>query len=118
MNELLQNQAVQTALVTVIVVALNALVVWLKQKFPTQTALVESNWCYLQPVVDAAITNARTALTTGNGDNTSMNNIIARAFVDFCDSYRKFEATDVVPASVQTAARAEITNAVANVIGG
>ena len=35
MNELLQNPLIQAALVTVIVTALNAIVAFIKQKFPT-----------------------------------------------------------------------------------
>ena len=75
MNQLLQNEAVQTALITLIVIGLNALVAWLKAK--TKGSLVESNWCYLQPIVAAFIKAAQDAIGKPETVIGSYNQIIA-----------------------------------------
>ena len=111
MNELLANQAVQTALILVIVTGLNAVVTWLKQKFPTQTALVESNWCYLHPVIDAAINAAQSELGKSSLTTTAVSSIVSKALVDFADSYRKFEGKEASPKEIN-AAQIEIAKAV------
>jgi len=113
MDELLSNPLIQAALVTVIVTALNALVVFLKQKFPTQAALVEANWCYLQPVVTAAIAAAKAQATGITG--TAVGNIIAKALDDFSQAYKTLEGKEASAKEI-SAARAEITNAVAKAL--
>jgi len=117
MNELLSNQAVQTALIAAIVIGLNALTAWLKQKFPTQAAQVEANWCYLQPVVDTAMAYAQNAVNTSTGNATLYSSIIGQALTQFADSYRKLEGKDATAAELN-AARNEIAAAVARVTGG
>lgn len=119
MNELLSNPAVQAALVFAIVTALNALVAWLKQKFPTQAALVESNWCYLQPVVEAAIAKAKVChADAGNGvTNSAVSAIVTKALADFAESYRTLEGK-AASAKEISAARAEIAGAVAKTLEG
>lgn len=117
MNELLANPAVQTALVAVIVVGLNSLVAWLKQKFPTQAARVEANWCYLQPVVDYAMACATGAKANSTGNATLYSNIIAKAVTEFADSYRRLEGKDATDKEI-AAARIEIAAAVSRVTGG
>lgn len=117
MNELLSNPAVQTALVLAIVTGLNALVAWLKQKFPTQSARVESNWCYLQPVVEYAMACAKNAAATSGGTAVVLDGIVSRSLAEFSASYRKLEGKDV-PAADLVAARNEITAAVLRVTGG
>ena len=115
MNELLQNPLIQAALVTVIVTALNALVVFLKQKFPTQTALVESNWCYLQPVVTAAIAAAKSQAAGITG--AAVGNIIAKALDDFSQAYKTLEGKEASGKEI-SAARTEIAAAVAKALEG
>ena len=115
MQELLNNPAVQAALVFAIVTALNALVAWLKQKFPTQAALVESNWCYLQPVVSAAIAKAKVSAAGMN--DTAVSAIITKALADFAESYRTLEGK-AASAKELAAARAEIAGAVAKTLEG
>ena len=117
MKELLANEAVQTALVVVIVTALNALVNWLKRKFPTQAASVESNWCYLQPVVEAAMNEARAAMGKSAFGHSAATGIVSKALVDFVDAYRKFEGKYPAVAELD-AARAEIADAVERETGG
>lgn len=117
MNELLSNPAVQAALVLAIVTGLNALVAWLKQKFPTQAASVEANWCYLQPIVAAAMQKAKAAVDKSSFGSSVATGIVSQALVDFVDSYRKFEGKDATAAEIN-AARAELTSAVERATGG
>ena len=117
MQELLSNTAIQAALVTVIVTLLNALVAYLKNKFPTQTALVEKNWCYLQPAVEMAIAKAEAAIKDGTlVAQATTSSIIADAVLKFMDQYAKFEGTGP-SSSEMAAARAEIVEAVTKVTG-
>ena len=117
MNELLSNPAIQTAIVTVIVVALTAFTNWLKAKFPTQAKLVEANWSYLQPLVDGAMSAATSAKFNSNLTVATAENIVRQALTQFADDYRKFEGKDA-PDKALTAAQAEITAAVARVTTG
>lgn len=112
MNELLSNTAVQAALVLVIVTGLQFLAAWLKQKFPTQVKLVDANWCYIQPIVDAAM-NQAAQKNPGN----PVQSILLRSVTDFVDSYRKLEGKEPTTAEIN-AARNEIAAAVARVTGG
>ena len=113
MNELLQNPAVQAALVTLIVIVLNALVAFIKQKFPTQAALVESNWCYLQPVVQAAIVAAKERAQGITGAVVA--NIISKSLDDFAEAYKTLEGKEASVKEI-SAARSEIANAVAKAL--
>ena len=118
MQELLSNTAVQAAIAGVIVVLLNTFVAYIKTKFPTQAALVEKNWCYLQPAVEAAIAKAE-ALVKENGKLTavsSVSSIVANGVLQFMDQYAKLEGTAASTAEV-AAARAEIVEAVNKIVG-
>lgn len=117
MNELLSNEAVQTALIVVIVTALNALVAWLKIKFPTQSASVEANWCYLQPAVEGAIAAAQTAVSNSAFGGGVAAGIVTKALTEFADSYRKLEGKEASASEIK-AARVEITAAVSRAAGG
>ena len=113
MNELLNNPLIQAALVTLIVTGLNALVAFLKQKFPTQAALVESNWCYLQPVVTAAIAAAKERAQGITG--AVVGNIISKSLDDFSQAYKTLEGKEASAKEIG-AARMEIANAVAKAL--
>lgn len=117
MNELLSHPYVQTALVLVIVTGLNALVAWLKQKFPTQVALVESNWCYLQPLVLAAIVQAKAAGSRANLDGGVGGKILLATLAQFEETYLKLEGKRPTSAELN-AARNEITAAINRAVGG
>lgn len=112
MNELLSNPTVQAALGMLIIVALQSLTAWLKLKFPTETKLVDSNWCYIQPILDAAINQA-----AQKNPNNPVQSILLRSVTDFVDSYRKLEGKEPTTAEIN-AARNEIAAAVARVTGG
>ncbi|HRR33940.1 MAG TPA: hypothetical protein P5026_07580 [Kiritimatiellia bacterium] len=115
MNQLLQNEAVQTALITIIVVGLNALVVWLKAK--TKGSLVESNWCYLQPIVAAFIAEVQHALGQAGVVSGTYNKIIAKSLSEFADQYNLFEGKAPSAAEI-AAARAELAATLQRILGG
>ena len=115
MNQLLQNEAVQTALITLIVVALNALVAWVKSK--TKGSLVEANWCYLQPIVAAFINAAKDAVGKPETGASAYDNLIAKSLTEFSDQYNLFEGKAPTEAEI-AAARAELVAALQRVIGG
>lgn len=117
MDGLLSNPVIQTALVALIVTALNALVAFIKQKFPTQAALVEANWCYLQPVVTAAIAEAKKAAVADVVMESAVGSIITKALHDFAESYRTLEGK-AASGNELVAARAEIAAAVAKALEG
>lgn len=122
MEELLNNPLIQAAIVTVIVTAMNAVVALIKQKFPTQAALVESNWCYLQPVVTAAIAAAKAQASGITGTavgitGTAVGNIIAKALDDFSQAYKALEGKEASGKEL-SAARTEIAAAVAKALEG
>ena len=117
MNELLENPLIQAALVTVIVTALNAVVAYIKQKFPTQAALVERTWCYIQPVVTSAVAAAKANASLGAITGTNVGNIIAKALNDFSATYKTLEGKEATAQEIN-AAQTEITNAVAKAVTG
>lgn len=117
MSELLLNPAVQTALITVIVIGLQILGAWLKKTFPTQAKLVEDNWCYLQPVVETAVAQAQARIATSAVVNPAVQDIVQKALAEFADSYRKLEGKDASTAELKAAAT-EISTAVARITGG
>ena len=115
MNELLGNEAVQAALITLIVVGLNALVAWLKAK--TKGSLIEANWCYLQPVVAAFIASVREALRDPGTGSQAYARLVDGALVRFADEYALYEGRQPTEAEI-AAARAELTAALKRVLGG
>ena len=115
MMGILNNEAVQTALITLIVIGLNALVVWVKSK--TKGSLVESNWCYLQPIVAAFINAAQEAIGKPDTVIGTYNQIIAKSLAEFADQYNLFEGRAPTDAEI-AAARAELVAALQRVLGG
>ena len=115
MTDILNNEAVQTALITLIVIGLNALVVWLKAK--TKGALVEANWCYLQPIVAAFIKAAQEAAGKAETGSAAYGQIIAKSLAEFADQYNLFEGKAPTEAEI-AAARAELVAALQRVLGG
>ena len=115
MNQLLSNEAVQAALITLIVVGLNALVAGVKSK--TKGSLVESNWCYLQPIVAAFINAAKDAVGKPETGASAYGNLIAKSLTEFSDQYNLFEGKAPTEAEI-SAARKELAAALERVIGG
>ena len=115
MNQLLQNEAVQAALITLIVVGLNALVAWVKSK--TKGSLVEANWCYLQPIVAAFINAAKDVVGKPETGASAYGNLISKALAEFADQYNLFEGRAPTEAEI-AAARAELVAALQRILGG
>lgn len=115
MNELLNNEAVQAALIAFIVVGLKALVEFIKSK--TSGSLVESNWCYLQPIVAAFINAAKDAVGKPETGASAYGNLIAKSLAEFADQYNLFEGKAPTGAEI-AAARAELVAALQRVLGG
>lgn len=111
MKELLTNDAVQTAIILVIVTALNAAVAWIKAKFPSQTAIVESHWCYLQPAVELAMKAAKEYAEKSALGGGVIVGIAQEALEKFSEDYRKFENAEPTEAVI-SAARSEIAAAI------
>jgi len=112
---ILQNEAVQTALIALIVIGLNALVAWVKSK--TKGSLVDANWCYLQPIVAAFIRAAQEAVGKPETVIGTYNQIIAKSLAEFADQYNLFEGKAPTEAEI-AAARAELVAALQRVLGG
>lgn len=115
MNELLNNVQVQTALITLIVLALNALAQWLKSK--TRGSLIEYVWCYAQPVVATFIVAVREAIQDGGDGTAAIRSIIDKSLVEFADQYELFEGRPPTEAEI-AAVRNELVTQLKRIIGG
>lgn len=115
MEELLSNPAVQAALVVAIVTGLNMLVAWLKSRFPTQVALVDANWCYIQPLVIAVMDKAKAYATRADLDAGAGMKIVLSALAEFEATYQKLE-NKLPTAAEMNAAREEFTAAINRVV--
>ena len=87
---ILENEQVQTALIALIVVGLNALAQWVRSKV-SYTKLIDDNWCYIQPLRDAAIAQALEAVKGGTWGSAAMRDIATRTLAGLADVYRKNE---------------------------
>ena len=115
MTDILNNEAVQAALITIIVIGLNALAAWVKSK--TKGSLVESNWCYLQPIVAEFIKAAQDAIGKPETGASAYGNLIAKSLAEFADQYNLFEGKAPTEAEI-AAARAELVAALQRILGG
>lgn len=114
MNELLQNEAVQAALITLIVVALNALIAWIKTK--TKGSIIEANWCYLQPVVAAFIVAVQSVAKDAEDATESYMRIIAKSLAEFTTQYNLLEGKEPTAAEIK-AVKAELYSTLQRVLG-
>lgn len=115
MQELLKDPSVQTAVVVLIVTAINVLVAYIKQKWPNEAAIIEKNWCYIQPAVEAAIAKAQEAIRN-KASATALSAIISESVTMFADKYKLLEGKQASTAEI-SAARSEIAKAVDSVKG-
>lgn len=90
MNEVLNNPNVQAAIVALLVVLINAAAQWVRGKV-SYTKLVDDNWCYIQPLRDAAIGQAIAAASNGTWGTPVARDIVARTLTQLADTYRKNE---------------------------
>jgi hypothetical protein len=108
--DILMNENVQQALVALLVVLLGAAAKWVQSKI-SQTALLNENWCYLQPVLETVMNVVSSAAAAGKMDQNALSKIVAQALAGFADNYRKFEGKEPSKAVIAAAA-AELTDAV------
>ena len=101
MNQLLQNEQVQAALIALIVVALNALAQWVRAQVSFKK-IVDEYWCYVQPVAEAVRAEAVKALAESKADTPTLKAILMRGVVQFADSFRLNERKE--PTATQIAA--------------
>ena len=116
MTDILNNEAVQTALIALIVVALNALAQWVRSKV-SYTKIVNDYWCYIQPVAEAVRGEIVKSLEGGTLSTTVMGAIVQRALAQFADSFRLNEGKQ--PTATQIAAvETELVDVAERAIGG
>ena len=115
MNELLNNVQIQTALIALIVLALNALGQWLKSK--TRGSLLEYVWCYAQPVIATFIAAAREVMQDGGEGSAAIRSIMDKSLAEFADNFELFEGRPPTEAEI-AAVRAELVAALQRILGG
>lgn len=104
MNELLNNPNAQAAIVALLVVLCNAAAQWVRSKV-SYVKLVEDNWCYIQPLRDAAINQAIDAVKAGTWGSAAARDIAVRALASLAETYRKNE--DAEPSATLLAAASD-----------
>ena len=114
MNELLNNEAVQTAVIALIVLALNAMAQWLKSK--TRGSLLEYVWCYAQPVIATFIAAAREVMQEGGERSAAIRRIMDKSLVEFADNFELFEGRPPTEAEI-AAVRNELVTQLKRIIG-
>lgn len=113
---ILNNEAVQTALIALIVVALNALAQWLRGMV-SHTKIVDEYWCYIHPLAEAVRGEIVKSLEGGTLSTTVMGAIVQRALAQFADSFRLNEGKQ--PTATQIAAvETELVDVAERAIGG
>ena len=101
MTDILNNEAVQTALIALIVVALNALAQWVRSKV-SYTKIVDDYWCYVQPVAEAVRAEVLKSLGDATPSTSVVGKIVQRGLVQFIEAYRANEGKE--PTMTQIAA--------------
>ena len=113
---ILENETVQTALVALIVVALNALAQWVRAQV-SHSKIVDDYWCYIQPVAEAVRADVVKSLQGGALSTTVMGAIVHKALAQFADSFRLNEGKE--PTKTQLAAvQNELVDVAERAIGG
>ena len=113
---ILENEQVQTALIALIVVGLNALAQWVRSKI-SMTKIVDDYWCYIQPVAGVVRTEVLDALKASTLSTSVLGSIVQRGLVQFTESYRLNEGRE--PTATQIAAVGiELEDVAERAIGG
>jgi len=116
MTDILNNEAVQTALIALIVVALNALAQWVRSKVSFKK-IVDEYWCYVQPVAGVVRTEVLDALKSSTLSTSVLGAIVQRGLVQFTESFRLNEGRE--PTATQIAAVGiELEDVAERAIGG
>lgn len=98
---ILQNDAVQSALIALIVVGLNALAQWVRSKV-SMTKIVNDYWCYVQPVAEAVRNEVLDGLRDATLSTSILGQIVQRGVVQFVEAYKLNEGKE--PTDTQVAA--------------
>lgn len=98
---ILQNDAVQSALIALIVVGLNALAQWVRSKV-SMTKIVDDYWCYVQPVAEAVRNEVLDGLRDATLSTSILGQIVQRGVVQFVEAYKLNEGKE--PTDTQVAA--------------
>jgi hypothetical protein len=101
MDSILSNEAVQSAIIALIVVALNALAQWVRSMV-SHTKIVDEYWCYIQPVAEIVREEAVKALKDGTAATSVFAAIVQKGLATWADSFRLNENKD--PTGTQLAA--------------
>jgi hypothetical protein len=113
---ILENEQVQTALVALIVVGLNALAQWVRSKVSFKK-IVDEYWCYVQPVAGVVRTEVLDALKSSTLSTSVLGAIVQRGLVQFTESFRINEGRE--PTATQIAAVGiELEDVAERAIGG
>ena len=113
---ILENEQVQTALIALIVVGLNALAQWVRSKV-SYTKIVDDYWCYIQPVAGVVRTEVLDALKASTLSTSVLGAIVQRGLVQFTESFRLNEGRE--PTATQIAAVGiELEDVAERAIGG
>ena len=113
---ILNNEAVQAALVALIVVALNALAQWVRAQVSFKK-IVDAYWCYVQPVAEAVRAEVVKALAESKADTPTLKAILTRGLVKWADSFRLNERKE--PTATQIAAvESELAQVIEAVLNG
>ena len=90
-EKLLENQALQSAIIALIVVLLNSFARWVKSKV-SYTDQVDEYWSYSQPVLEAAGKELMEGAIKATESKADLKRrVFNYALVSFIDAYRKFE---------------------------
>ena len=113
---LLNNEAVQAALIALIVVALNALAQWVRSKV-SMTKIVDDYRCYIQPVAELVRNEVADALKASTLSSSVLGSIVQRGVVRFVDNYKLNEGKE--PTETQVAAvNFELSDVAERVVSG
>lgn len=114
MDSILSNEAVQSAIIALIVVGLNALAQWVRSKV-SHTKIVDEYWCYIQPVAEIVRAEAVKELKDGTAATSVFSAIVQKGLATWADSFRLNEGRE--PTVTQIAAvSGELENVVERAI--
>jgi len=99
---ILQNEQVQTALIALIVVGLNALAQWVRSKVSFTKIVVDDYWCYTQPIVEAVRQEVAEVLKNNNAETSVLRDILVKGLAAWAGNYRTNERKE--PTATQLAA--------------
>lgn len=90
-EKLLENQALQSAIIALIVVLLNHAAAWVHRK-TSYAKIVDDNWDYLLPILQLVTARIKAVKTEGGDDkNRQYRVILGEAMEQFVEQYTLYE---------------------------